>query len=161
QPAYCSSRGSVVHRIELKLFAVIIVALMIAGLARIYSTGQQTDPQSGVKNPASPGGGVPEIPASPAIDKGFNPRIAIEPTDDTYRRLLKTRFNLGQIEVYRTEIRLQVGTFDPIDISNYLLLQEDMREVAIELWKDEPNNLVPALSDLLNMAVEHERFIRA
>ena len=87
--------------------------------------------------------------------------VTIEPTDDTYRRLLKARFYQAGLYVWRFHERIAIGAFQQNEYFNYLQIQNDLRAVAIELWAAEPKTLIPRLEELVLLAKEMERYTKA
>lgn len=86
--------------------------------------------------------------------------ITIEPTDDTYRRLLKARLQQGRLEMQQYEERIRVGTYQPYEMGVIAQCRADMRQVVTELYAGDPKSLIPWLEELLRMDKEWERFAR-
>lgn len=81
----------------------------------------------------------------------------IEPKDDTYRRLLKARLYQGIQEIQRFHQRWDSGQFALTDRGPYGRSLEDVREVTIELWANDPKSLIPRLEGLVILAKDWER----
>src|SRR5207245_629250 len=78
--------------------------------------------------------------------------IAIEATDDTYRRLLKARLHQGAQFVWKLNVTLQTQPDWVIMFPLYIGGQDDMRAVIVELWANDPKNLIPRLEELVIVA---------
>ncbi|MDB5310820.1 MAG: sigE 11 [Gemmataceae bacterium] len=87
--------------------------------------------------------------------------LKIEPSDDTYHRLLKARLHQNIWEAYRFWVRVQIGQYSSTEFLYILHFMVDMREATVELWMTDPKNLIPRLEDLVVLAKEWERFTDA
>ena len=83
--------------------------------------------------------------------------LSIEPTDDTYRRLLKARLHQGALEFSLFRVRLDIGAFTGQEYLGMTRVLDDMRAVTLELWANEPKNLVPRLEEFVILAKDFER----
>src|SRR5262249_28478588 len=84
---------------------------------------------------------------------------AIEPTDDTYRRLLKARLQQGRIEMNKYWEVISLGRWDPTYFSIVIACLNDMRNAALELWGNEPKVLTPWLEEFVIQGKMVEEFI--
>ena len=90
--------------------------------------------------------------------RGKKPLI-VTPTDDTLRRLLKARIHQCCLEA--------AGWFDnelmrdDAAVSARLRCFTDLRAAIVELWADEPANLIPWLEELVLVAKYFEARVRA
>src|SRR5262249_4077452 len=73
--------------------------------------------------------------------------ITVDPTDDTYRRLLKARLESGRLETLMVREVIMVGRWAPQDFPILIQCQDDMRAAATELWANDAKNLVPWLEE--------------
>jgi gamma-glutamylcyclotransferase (GGCT)/AIG2-like uncharacterized protein YtfP len=86
--------------------------------------------------------------------------LTIEPTDNTYRRLLKARLRQDAEFVYRFEVRFAIGQYQSTEFFNYTRVLNDMRAVILELWANDSKNLIPRLEELVLLAKDAERWTR-
>lgn len=90
--------------------------------------------------------------------------ITIEPTDDTLRKLLKARLYQGTIEFRAMEDNQRAASGPPRSaIAQYRECLLDMHAAAVELWSNQPKELVPWLEEMVIAAktVEHATRSRA
>ena len=87
--------------------------------------------------------------------------VAILPTDDTYRRLLKARLEQGRQEVFKVRQALRVGRWTGSDFYGLTQCHDDMQAAATELWANEPNTLIPWLEEFVILSKDQERFAEA
>ena len=117
-------------------------------------------------NPPRPRDGEPDQAALRAILAKACPNICgdapvrIFPTDDPYRKLLKTQLNEGHLEVSRFQRQINIGRFTSSDYGQHQMCLTDMRAVAIELWTNEPKILTPWLEEFVILAKVYERFTK-
>jgi hypothetical protein len=86
--------------------------------------------------------------------------ITIDPTDDTLRKLLKSRLHFGVGEITQMWERVNVGTWTPDLLDQTIDCLNDMRAVVIELWGGQSKELVPWLEEMVVMTKHFERLIR-
>ncbi|MCI0701796.1 MAG: sigma-70 family RNA polymerase sigma factor [Planctomycetia bacterium] len=84
--------------------------------------------------------------------------IKIEPTDDALRKLLKARLHQGVLQMIRIREIIRIGNWDARGWSEMIECLNDMQAVAVELWGNQPKELIPWLEELVVMAKEIERF---
>jgi hypothetical protein len=176
---------------KLKLAAVVLASAGLLGVAGVGTVlaWPRTVPPPEAAAPAPPeqpieGDWVPKEPLAPIPTAFPNIKVpvplgmdlaklcphlhgegvlSIEPTDDTYRRLLKARLHQSVLFVWRFRSRmLQIGHgYQSTDFLNYIRVQNDIRALALELWAADRKNLIPRLEELLLLAKEAERFTDA
>lgn len=86
--------------------------------------------------------------------------ITIDPTDDTYRRLLKAQLHQAALGVRALRQQLEVGAWTPERWARLFRCCEDMRATATELWANDPKKLRPWLEEFVILAKEWERVAR-
>ncbi len=87
--------------------------------------------------------------------------FAIEPDDDTYRRLLKAQLHQGMQHILLFSIRIQIGTYQSLEFEALVRTQDTLRTTAIELWANDSKILIPRLEEFVLMAKDAERFTKA
>ena len=87
--------------------------------------------------------------------------LAIQPADDTYRRLLKARLHQGAREVVRRQVLIERGAFLPSEFPIGIAVLEDMRATALELWPRDEKELIPRLEEFVGLAKDFTQFIQA
>lgn len=87
--------------------------------------------------------------------------IAIEAGDDTYRRLLKARLYQGTRELWKMRMRIEIGSYQSLELQNLIRLEDDMRGLVLELWQGNRKELASRLEELLVIAKDVVRFTRA
>lgn len=80
--------------------------------------------------------------------------VKIEPTDDTLRKLLKARLNRGVRELI---LHRERGFGNP-SFSELVECLTDLQAVVMELWGEQPKELIPWLEEFVIQAKEIERF---
>jgi RNA polymerase sigma factor (sigma-70 family) len=83
---------------------------------------------------------------------------AVVVADDTYRRLLKARLQLGRLYIQKTQEVIEIGNWIPAHFSELFLCLNDMRGVALELWGNDPKVLIPWLEEFVIMSKHYEFF---
>ena len=125
--------------------------------------------------PKKPGDRVPtafpnlKLPAKPHPEGivGLCPNLfaegalAIEPADDTYRRLLKAQLYQGLQHIRMFYIRIQIGTFSSQEFEAFVRSIDTLRIPMVELWANDPKLLIPRLEECVLLAKEAERFTKA
>ncbi len=84
--------------------------------------------------------------------------LAIGPTDDTLRKLLKARLAEGVMQVLRYRARIMIEAWFPGDRIEMYECLADIQTTVTELWGGQPRELVPWLEELVIVAKETERF---
>jgi RNA polymerase sigma factor (sigma-70 family) len=84
--------------------------------------------------------------------------VTFDPTDDTYRKLLKARIEQGRQEVLQIRQQIRVGRWTSGDFAGQFQGQDDMRAAVTELYANDPKNLIPWLEEFIILAREWERF---
>ncbi|QJW96734.1 RNA polymerase sigma factor [Frigoriglobus tundricola] len=84
--------------------------------------------------------------------------LAIEPTDDTLRKLLKARLAEGVLQILRYRGRLNIGAWFPGDRAEMYECLADIQATATELWGGQPKELIPWLEELVVAFKEGEKF---
>ena len=84
-----------------------------------------------------------------------------EPGDDTYRKLLKAQLQQGRLELQQTNEVIKIGQWNTAYYCQYARLLTDMRNVAVELWGNDPKTLIPWLEEFVIVEKETERFFSA
>ncbi|HEY2911170.1 MAG TPA: sigma-70 family RNA polymerase sigma factor [Gemmataceae bacterium] len=87
--------------------------------------------------------------------------IKIEATDDTYRRLLKASLYQATQEIWMAMLRIQNGSFQPVEYIGFLGSLEKMEATTLEIWSKEPNELIPRLKEFVVLAKHFEHFSQA
>jgi hypothetical protein len=83
---------------------------------------------------------------------------AIDPTDDTFRRLLKARIQQGRLELAQINEIIRVGRWDSIWTPSLMECLTDMRRAAVELCGNDPKTLVPWLEEFVVLSKWVEQF---
>jgi RNA polymerase sigma factor (sigma-70 family) len=84
--------------------------------------------------------------------------VKAEPTDDTYRKLLKARLHHGVRYVMRIRKVIELGRWHPADFPTAVECLKDMEAVCLELWGGQPKELIPWLEEFVVEWKEIERF---
>ena len=87
--------------------------------------------------------------------------FAIEPADDTYRRLLKAQLHQGIQYIQLFNIRIEIGTYQSSEFDDFVRTQDSLRATAIELWANDLKMLIPKLEEFVLLAKQAERFMKA
>jgi hypothetical protein len=88
-------------------------------------------------------------------------RIPADPTDDTYRRLLKASLSESSQFLVNVQSRKEAGRFQLSDLPPVVQCLEEIRRLVTELWANEPKTLIPWLEELLMMAKYYEQSTQA
>jgi hypothetical protein len=87
--------------------------------------------------------------------------LRIEPSDDTYRRLLKARLIQGAREFYRMSVRIEIGSYQSQEIYGHYMVLDDLLAVTAELWSNDRNELIPRLKEFVILAKYYVRLTEA
>jgi hypothetical protein len=88
-------------------------------------------------------------PNAPSIDMG----------DNNYRRLLKARLHQGVLEYTHFKSKLEVGSLQLSELAWLLACLNDMRAVTMELWGNDPKELVSRMEEFVILAKVWERYL--